>query len=149
MVAWKLAARKKKGFLKIFAPLELSSQNGYAAPKTLVESVLSLYVIPYESVWSDDFWQSGMGCHLLGIGGCATILSPLVCVWRVFPSGSLRIWYSFQWVVSPGLWLGHLHQYIATIISMGIDLHIYAPKRLCRLAQSSKLLWLHGCLDSM
>ena len=30
MVEWKLAARKKK-FLKIFAPLELSSQNGYAA----------------------------------------------------------------------------------------------------------------------
>ena len=30
VVEWKLAARKKK-FLKNFAPLELSSQNGYAA----------------------------------------------------------------------------------------------------------------------
>ena len=36
----KTGSKEKKSFLKIFAPLELSSQNGYAASKTPVECVL-------------------------------------------------------------------------------------------------------------
>ena len=36
----KTGSKEKKSFLKIFAPLELSSQNGYATPKTPMECML-------------------------------------------------------------------------------------------------------------
>ena len=35
--------------------------------------------------------------------GSVAILSSLVCAWRIFPSGSLCMWYSFQDELSPFL----------------------------------------------
>ena len=70
VVAWKLTARKKKKkFFENFCTTRIVLPKWLAIPKTHVECVLSLCVIPYESAWSDDLWQSGMDCHLLGIGG--------------------------------------------------------------------------------
>ena len=60
--------------------------------------MLSLYGIPYESAWSDDLWQSAMGCHLLGIGGCVCFLSFSWCG-RLFLNDAANMEILKLWVV--------------------------------------------------